>query len=204
MNTILTFLVHAWQHLGLPAWVQFDNGREFYGWGRWPGSLSRAIRLCLHLGIEPVFIPEDEPQRNGSVEQFNSWFQPLLLRHRFSRPADVRREVRRLMTSVNEQHVHPQLGDQTPATYRRSQRLRMLPADFTLEARPLPIAAGEIMFLRRVSAQGTMNIPGEPLKVRKRWKFQHVRATLLTGAQRVRVYQNGRLVKQLRCKLRKI
>jgi hypothetical protein len=189
--------------LGLPARVQFDNRREFCGWGRWPRSLSRVIRWCLHLGIEPVCIPEGEPQRHGSVEQFKGWFQPLLLRHRFSRPADVRREVRRLMTSVHEAHVHSQLGDQTPAKYRRSQRLRKLPAAFTLEARPLPSAAGKIMFRRRVSAEGTITILGEPLKVGKRWKCQYVRATLSTEAQRVRVYQNGHLVKPLRYQLRK-
>jgi hypothetical protein len=33
MDVILEFLVHAWQHLGLPAKVQFDNSREFCGFG---------------------------------------------------------------------------------------------------------------------------------------------------------------------------
>jgi putative transposase len=203
MNRVLTFLVHTWQHLGLPARVQFDNGREFCGWGRWPRSLSRVIRLCLHLGIEPVFIPEGEPQRHGSVAQFHGWFQPLLLRHRFRHPGEVRREVRRLMTRVNEPHVHPQLGYQTPAKHRRSQRLRKRPADFALEARALPMAAGKIPCVRRVSGQGTINSLGERLKSSKRWKFQYIRATLSTETQRVRVYQNGRLLKQLSYKLRK-
>jgi transposase-like protein len=31
-QTVLTFLTHAWQYLGLPDIVQFDNGREFCGW----------------------------------------------------------------------------------------------------------------------------------------------------------------------------
>jgi putative transposase len=76
MEQVLPFLVHAWQHLGLPQFVQFDNGKEFYGWGRWPRSLNRVIRLALRLDIQPVFIPEASPQRNGSVENFNHWFQP--------------------------------------------------------------------------------------------------------------------------------
>lgn len=33
-DTVLAFLVRAWQQLGLPAIVQFDNGREFCGWGK--------------------------------------------------------------------------------------------------------------------------------------------------------------------------
>ena len=203
MAMLLAFLVHAWQHLGLPERVQFDNGREFCGWGRWPRSLSRIIRLCLRLGIEAVFIPEGKPQRNGSVEQFNGWFQPLLLRHRFRGPGDVHREVRRLITSVNEQHVHAQLGYQTPAKYRRGQCLRKLHADFTVDSHPLPIAVGKISFIRLVSAHGEINILGEPLRVGKRWKFQYVRATIATETQRVKIYHNGRLLKQLRYQLRK-
>ena len=109
-DTAPAFLVHAWQHLGLPERVQFDNGRACRGRGRWPRSRSRVIRLCLRPGLEPSFIPEGKPQRNGSVEQFNGRFHPLLLRHRFRRPGYVRREVRRLMTSANEQHIHSQLG----------------------------------------------------------------------------------------------
>ncbi len=202
-DTVLAFLVHAWQHLGLPERVQFDNGREFCGWGRWPRSLSRVIRLCLRLGLEPVFIPEGKPQRNGSVEQFNGWFQPVLLRRRFRWPGSVRRELQRLMTSVNEQHVPPQLGYQTPAKYRRGQRWRKLPANFVGESRPLPVAAGKVTFIRLVSARGEIKILGETLKVGKRWKFQYIRATLSTEAQRVKVYHNGRLVKQLSYKLRK-
>jgi hypothetical protein len=30
-----------------------------------------VIRLCLRYGVSPVFIPEGEPQFNGSVENFN-------------------------------------------------------------------------------------------------------------------------------------
>ena len=85
MDVVLDFLVHAWQHLGLPEKVQFDNGREFCGFGYAARYLSRVIRLCLRLGIEPVFIPEGMPRRNGSVENFNGWFQPLLLQKPFRR-----------------------------------------------------------------------------------------------------------------------
>jgi putative transposase len=202
MEHILTFLIHAWQRLGLPDKVQFDNGREFCGWGRWPRSLSRVIRLCLHLGVEPVFIPEGRPQRNGSVEHFNGWFQPLLLRHRFRTPTQVRQELKRLMDAVNSRHVHPQLGYQTPGQYRGSKRLRKPPANFALDGQPIPVAAGKITFIRSVSAQGTITILGEKVQVRKRLKFEDVRATLFTEHQGLRVYHNGRLLHRRSYKLR--
>jgi putative transposase len=72
MEQVLPFLVHAWQRLGLPQFVQFDNGKEFYGWGRWPRSLNRVIRLALRLEIQPVFIPEASPQRKGYLASCTS------------------------------------------------------------------------------------------------------------------------------------
>jgi len=78
MDHVLPFLIHSWQRLSLPEYVRFDNGKPFYGWGRWPRSLNRVIRITLRLGVQPVFIPEVQPQCNGSVESFNGWLQPLL------------------------------------------------------------------------------------------------------------------------------
>lgn len=203
MDTVLAFLVRAWQALGLPAQVQFDNAREFCGWGRRARWLSRVIRLCLRLGVEPVFIPEGKPQRNGSIENFNGWFQPLLLGRRLRRAADRRRELRRLMTATNEQHVHPQLGYRTPARYRRGKRLRKLPARFVVDGHDRSLAAGKVTFIRLVSAHGTIPILGESFKVGKRFKFQYVKATLDTQRQGMTIYHNGRVLSRFAWKLGK-
>jgi hypothetical protein len=53
-------------------------------------------------------IPEQvQPQFNGSVENFNGLFQPLLFDRRFRQPGDLRCELARLQEAVNSQHVHP-------------------------------------------------------------------------------------------------
>jgi len=195
MDGVLSFLVHAWQHLGLPEIAQFDNGREFCGFGYTARFLSRVIRLCLRLGMEPVFIPKGKPQWNGSVENFNGWFQPLLLSRPFRRPCDVRRQLRRLMTTVNEQHVHVKLGGLTSAHYRRSKQLRKLPADFTVEDK-LPVAVGKVTFIRLVAAQGTIRILGQSFKVGKRLKYQYVKVTIYTKYQKLKVYSKGKLIKE--------
>lgn len=198
MAVILDFLVQAWHHLGLPEKVQFDNGREFCGFGYAARFLSRVIRFCLRLQVEPIFIPEGNPQRNGSVENFNGWFQPLLLNRPFRRPGDVRRELRRLMTTVNEQHVHSQLAARTAAQYRRGKRLRKLPANFQVEQNKLPIAVGKVTFIRVVSVKGAINILEQKFQVGKRIKFQYVQATLYTKYQQLKVYHKGRLIKVFR------
>jgi putative transposase len=201
MEHVIAFLVRAWQQLGLPQQVQFDNGREFCGFGKSARALSRVIRLCLRLGVEPVFIPEGRPQRNGSVEQFNGWFQPVLLSRPYRRPADLRRQLRRLMTSVNEEHVHPKLGHRTSGQYRHTKRLRKLPADFRVDGQPFPIAAGKVSFIRLVSAQGTINILGQQYRVSKRLKFEYIKATLFTALRSLKVYHRGRLLKEFPYKL---
>jgi len=70
-----------------------DNGREFTGFGPSARRLSRVIRFCLRLGVEPVFIPQGEAYYNGSVEQFNGWFQPRLLAQPFASPDEVQSEL---------------------------------------------------------------------------------------------------------------
>ena len=66
MDEVLTFLGECWKTLGRPRQIQFDNAREFAGWGAAARYLSRVIRLCLRFGIEPIFIPPKRPQYNGA------------------------------------------------------------------------------------------------------------------------------------------
>ena len=138
----------------MPEQAQFDNARELAGWGKSARTLSRVIRLCLRFGAGPVFIPEGKPQFNGSVENFNGWFQEPLFDRRFKRPGDLRRELARLQQAVNTQHAHPRLGGRTPAQHRRGLRLRKLPASFEVPTGRLPLAEGRVTFIRRVSVAG--------------------------------------------------
>lgn len=202
MEQVLPFLVRAWQHLGLPQHVQFDNGRQFYAPGRYARSLNRVIRLALRLGVQPVFIPEGQPQRNGSVEHFNGWFQPVLLRQDFPNVAAVRREVRRLLTTTNERHVHQRLGFKTPQQFRRSKRFRRLPANFVIDFDHIPVTVGKIWFIRWVLVTGYVDILGESVKVGRRYRYRYVKAILETHPQRLKVYCNGQLIKQCPFKLR--
>ena len=152
MDEVLAFLGECWKDLDRPAQVQLDNARELAGWGPAARTLSRVIRLCLRFGVEPVFIPPGMPEHNGSVENFNGWFQPRL----FQRPTELRQELARLQEAVNTQHVHPRLRDQTPAQHRKGLRLAKLPPGFVVPTGRLPLSAGRVIFIRRVSPAGTV------------------------------------------------
>jgi len=202
MDQVLPFLIRAWQQLGLPDYVQFDNGRQFYSPGRYTASLNRVIRLVLRVGVHPVFIPEASPERNGSVENYNGWFQPLLLRQNFANAKAVRRELQRLVVTTNVQHIHQSLGFRTPTQFRRGKRLRKLPANFAIDFDKIPVTVGKITFIRWVPITGYIDILGESVKVGRRLRFHYVKVVLETHPQRMKVYCDGRLLKQCAFKLR--
>jgi putative transposase len=201
MDEVLGFLGECWKDLGLPEQVQLDNARELSGWGPAARHLSRVIRLCLRFGVEPVFIPPGMPEHNGSVENFNGWFQPRLFQRRFRRPGDLRRELARLQEAVNTQHVHPRLGGLTPAQHRRGLRLQKLPPGFVVPTSRLPLAAGRVTFIRRVSPAGTVSVLSQSFRVGKRHKGLYLRLVVDTGRGRLTAYLNGRVLKHWRYKL---
>jgi transposase InsO family protein len=201
MDEVLWFLGECWKDLGRPEQVQFDNARELSGWGPAARTLSRVIRLCLRFGVGPVFIPAGEPQFNGSVENFNGWFQEPLFQRRFRRPGDLRRELARLQEAVNTQHVHPRLGGQTPAQHRRGLRLQKLPASFVVPTGRLPLAAGRVTFIRRVSVAGTVTVLSQVFRVGKRHRGLYLRLVVDTGRGRLTAYLNGRVLKRWPYKL---
>jgi len=202
MDEVLWFLGECWKDLGIPEQVQFDNARELSGWGPAARTLSRVIRLCLRYGAGPVFIPAGEPQFNGSVENFNGWFQEPLFQRKFHRPGDLRRELARLQEAVNTQHVHPRLGGMTPAQHRRGLRLRKLPRSFVVPTGRLPLAAGRVTFIRRVSVAGTVTVLSQSYRVGKRHRGLYLRLVVDTGRGWLTAYLNGRVLKRWPYKLR--
>jgi transposase InsO family protein len=196
MNEVLAFLGDCWKTLGCPTTVQFDNAQEFVGGDRTSRYLSRVIRLCLRFGVEPVFIPPAQPYRNGSVENFNGWFQPVLFQRHFARPGLLKRELQRLQDAVNTQHPQPQLGGVTSAQHRRHQKLQMLPQQFEVPLEQLPIAVGRITFIRTISPHGNLHVLGLSFKVGRRLKGQYVKATLDTKHGTLTVYHEGHVLKR--------
>ncbi len=196
MEVMLDFLGECWKSLGLPAQLQFDNAREVAGWGPAARYLSRVLRLCLRFGIEPVLIPPSHPERNGSVEHFNGWFQPRLFQRHYTRVSALKRELQRLQQTVNDQHVQRRLSGLTPTQYRRRRKLRKLPTGYRIPTEPLPIAAGRLTFIRQVTVHGNVHFLSQTFKVGKRLKWEYVKVVLDTRRAQLTVYRHGRVFKR--------
>jgi hypothetical protein len=195
MESILDFVVRAWQRLGLPDRVQVDNS-ELFGLTSHPGALSRFVRLALWVGVELTFIPEHEPWRNGAIESFNGWLQERVLSIPLHSPTQVRREVAALMSTCWTEHLHPHLNFQTTAHVRRGLSRRTLPHTFKGHRQPLPVAIGRVVFIRRVRPSGRITILGIKFKVGKRLAHHYVLARLYTRTMTLKVYSQGHLLKQ--------
>jgi putative transposase len=104
-QSIADFLVSAWQRIGLPKTLQMDNGLEFRGSNRYPRSFGKVVRLCLDVGVEPLFIPPREPWRNGLIENFNGQAERLLLNHdNFAHYGELQNGVHQFEQAINTSH----------------------------------------------------------------------------------------------------
>ena len=64
-----------------------------------------------------------------------------------------------------------------------------------------PIAAGRVIFLRRVSTAGTVTVLSQSFRVGKRHRGLYLRLVVDTGRGRLTAYLNGRVLKRWPYKL---
>ena len=72
--TMVTLLTH-WRAVGLPSFAQFDNDTRFQGPHQHRDVVSRVMRLCLSLGVTPVFAPPREHGFQNAIENLNGRWQ---------------------------------------------------------------------------------------------------------------------------------
>lgn len=72
--TLAAILAH-WQTVGLPTYAQFDNDTRFQGAHQHRDVVGRVMRLCLGLGVTPVFAPPREHGFQNPVESLNGRWQ---------------------------------------------------------------------------------------------------------------------------------
>ena len=71
---VVECLVEHWREFGLPGYAQFDNDTILQGTHAHPDAVGRVSRLCLSLGVVPVFVPPREPVFQAAIERYNgSW-----------------------------------------------------------------------------------------------------------------------------------
>ena len=185
-------LLQTWQQLGVPAVAQFDNESAFSG-GNHPWVLGKVVRLCLYMGIEVLFIPLGEADYNSPVETFNHlWAQRFWGLHHFTRRRDVSRVQRTFLTWYRSQYIAPRQPD-TPERMRLGAQLYTLAArEATSLPSRLPICAGRVHAVCRVSPEGQVRFLNQSFRVGTRYCERYVWLTLETAHRRLRIWYQVR------------
>jgi hypothetical protein len=180
MNAEITgnLLVEHWHAVGLPGYAQFDNDTIFQGARIKPDTFGRVTRLCLSLGLIPVFAPPREHGFQNAIESFNGrWQAKVFSRFEHADLAALQACSDRFVAAARQRCA--QTRDEVPP--RRS-----FPKRWRLDLqRPL---AGQVIFLRRCDGQGQVHLLGHGYAAGDLWAHRLVRAEVDLTAGRIQLY----------------
>jgi hypothetical protein len=188
-------LIRSWQMLGIPTYLQMDNMLQTQGSHRHPHSFGLVIRLCLHLGIQPIFIPIKEPWRNGIVERFNDDFDKKFFRAQFFKTfAYLCDQAKGFEVFHNEHHRYSTMHGKTP-NQQCSNNIRLLAKNFRIPKR-LTIADGFIHLIRFIRSNRILDVFSEKFALPACVEYEYVWATINTKQEKLAVYHDGQLIKE--------
>ncbi len=177
-KTVVEALVEHWRLAGLPSYVQFDNDNRFQGPRHYADVVGRVTRLCLSLGMVPVFAPPNETGFQAAIEGFNGQWQAKVwtrFQHRSLRG----------LASRSAKYI-------AAARHRRAARIesaprrRRFPKRWRLDLQRHP--QGKIIYLRRTDGQGRVSLMGHTFAVDRYWLHRLVRAEVDLDAGNIRFY----------------
>ena len=170
-------LTRHWRSAGLPGYAQFDNDPRFIGSGNRPDAIGSVIRLCLAVGVVPVFVPPLEVGFQAAIESFNGRWQAKFWTR---------------FTGRTMRGLQARSAAWVAATHRRSAvRIESAPTRSPFPAALPDVSApptGRIVFLRRTDRWGSVSILNRRYPVDRRWLHRLVRAELDLDARHILCY----------------
>jgi len=156
-------LLARWGRDGLPAYAQFDNDTVFQGAHQFADAVGRISRLCLALGIIPVFVPPLEHGMQNSIESFNAlWQAKVWQRHRAASSAELQ--------ACSDRYI---AAHRARTGTEASALRRPMPQNFRLDL-DAPLR-GQMIFIRRTSESGSVHLLGRRFAVSPEWLHRLVR-----------------------------
>jgi len=180
-----------WKRLGMPEHLQVDNEMLFYGSPSHPRGMGILIRLCLHNGIEPWFIPKGEPWRNGVVEKFNDHYrQKFLGRIHMTGETELREQALFFEQKHNRRYRYSKLGGRTPLqALAMSNKALRFPDEGQAPRHPIPKPkCGIYHVVRFIRSDGILDIFGEKFQAPSVTVYEYVIATINIKEQKLKLY----------------
>ena len=140
--------------------------------------------------------PMREPWRNGIVERFNNVFDKSFFRAQFFKNF---RYLCRQALNFEDFHMHNHrygtMHGKTPAQ-SVSKNLKKLSKNFSIP-RKLTIADGFVHFIRFIRSNRILDIVGEKFPMPMSVVYEYVWATIDTQQEKLFVYHDKNLIKEL-------
>ena len=186
-------LLHCWQTLGIPRYIQMDNVLSTRGSNRYPHSFGLVIRLCLTLGIQPIFIPIKEPWRNGIIERFQDVFDKMFFRAQYFKSFfQVIKQAKGFEAFHNQNHRYSTIGGKTPLE-KFTGNIKLLPLNFKLPKK-ITIAPGYIHLVRFIRSNLILDIFGERFPLPRDVEYEYVWATIDTRKDVLRITHDSKVI----------
>src|SRR5512135_2789250 len=163
---VVDCLVERWREFGLPGYAQFDNDTIFQGTHAHRDAVGRVSRLCLGLGVVPVFVPPREPGFQAAIERYNgSWQGKVWSRFEHDDLSGLQDRSRRHVTALRRHRA-----DRVESAPSR----REFPERWSLDLQAR--LKGRIVYLRRTDATGAVEVLGRNFEGDPHWTHRLVRA----------------------------
>jgi putative transposase len=171
-------LLEHWRQVGLPCYAQFDNDTVFQGPHQWPDCFGRVTRLCLSLGIVPVFTPPRETGFQAMIENYNGrWQAKVWSRFEHTGLSGLQARSQAYVTAARQR---------APARIEAAPRRRRFPSRWIFDLH-VPLR-GRLMYLRRSTASGDVMVLGHRYRVSNFWLNRLVRAEVDLTVGRVEFF----------------
>ena len=175
--TVNTLVAH-WRQVGVPTYTQFDNDTRFQGAHWSPDTLGQVTRICLSLGVVPVFVPPREAGFQAAIENFNGRWQAKVWTRFHHDSLEALQVQSAKFIAASHRRAAPRI-DSAPAR-------RPFPAEWAFDPQARP--QGRIVFLRRTSDQGAATLLGRTFALDPNWPHRLVRAEVDLDAHVIRFY----------------
>jgi putative transposase len=162
---------------------------DFRGSNRHPRAPSKLMRVCLDLGVQPVFIPICEPWRNGVVENLNGLLDRFLFRtNTFETEKQLHKAVQQIETTINTTHHLSTLQGKTPQEFAAHAKICHPPPHYDWRTRDLRLLKGKVTFIRFVRKSGRITVTArDKFLIGKKYKWHYVMAVVDVARKRLNV-----------------
>jgi putative transposase len=174
----LAAIIAHWRQWGLPDYAQFDNDTRWQGPHQHKDSIGRVIKLCLSLGVTPVFAVPREHGLQNAIESFNGkWQEKVWNRFEHENLKGLQKQSRRYIKAKNQRSVARR--DAAPPR-------RAFPKDWQFDEKKK--VSGRIIYIRRSNDKGEVSVLGNQFAGDEQWCHRLVRCEVDIERRKIRFY----------------